>query len=37
LEENVDKIAGDRIAAFLFESRFSAELDLGAAFCFGAP
>src|SRR5438270_10956810 len=36
LEENVNKIAGDRIAAFLFESRFSAELDPRAAVCLGA-
>jgi hypothetical protein len=37
LEENVDKIAGDRITAFLFESRFSSELDPRPAVCFGAP
>jgi hypothetical protein len=35
LNKNVDKIPGDRFAAFLFESRFSSELDPRAAFCFG--
>ncbi len=35
LYESVDEVTGDRVAAFLFESRFSSELDPGSAFCLG--